>query len=60
MKIRIWASEEVRVQRGFSFQGGVDDAESECGLDHETFDFVLENNEVVEPDALLKNVVESL
>ena len=60
MKIRVWASEEVRVQRGFSFQGGVDDAESECGLDHETFDFVLENNGVVEPDVLLKNVVESL
>ena len=61
MKIRIWASEEVRVKRGFSFQGGVDDAESECGLDdHENFDFIVENNGTVEPYELLKNVVNSI
>jgi len=32
--IRIVASDSVRSQRGFNFTVGVDDVESECGLDH--------------------------
>ncbi|XP_056300501.1 phosphomevalonate kinase [Pseudoliparis swirei] len=31
--VRVQSSEETRTQRGWSFSAGVDDAESECGLD---------------------------
>ncbi|XP_069032635.1 phosphomevalonate kinase-like isoform X2 [Embiotoca jacksoni] len=31
--IRVQSSEKTRTQRGWSFTAGVDDAESECGLD---------------------------
>ena len=33
IKVRISASEAARASRGFAFSAGVDDAESECGLD---------------------------
>ena len=33
VKVRILASEAARASRGFAFSAGVDDAESECGLD---------------------------
>ena len=36
VKVRIVASEEARASRGFAFSAGVDDAESECGLDDVT------------------------
>lgn len=42
--VRIAASEDVRKSRGWMFTAGVDDAESECGLDDETFDFVIHND----------------
>lgn len=42
--VRISASEEVRKSRGWIFTPGVDDAESECGLDDEEFDFVIQND----------------
>ncbi|XP_078350525.1 phosphomevalonate kinase-like [Oculina patagonica] len=42
--VRISASEEVRKSRGWIFTPGVDDAESECGLDDEEFDFVVQND----------------
>ena len=32
--VRISASDEVRIKRGFFHTVGVDDAESECGLDY--------------------------
>ncbi|CAL2045008.1 unnamed protein product [Caenorhabditis brenneri] len=43
LTVRIETSEENRAQRGFEFVEGVDDAESECGLDGYNFDFVLKN-----------------
>ena len=45
-RVRVQASEEVRNQRGFEFKEGVDNAESECGLDdlEGGFDFVLNND----------------
>ena len=43
--VRIDASEDVRKSRGWIFTPGVDDAESECGLDNEKFDFIIHNNE---------------
>ncbi|KAG5215357.1 hypothetical protein R6Z07F_000945 [Ovis aries] len=43
--VRVVATEESRQQRGWVFTPGVDDAESECGLDNfGTFDWVIENH----------------
>ena len=42
--IRVVATDEVRQSRGWIFTKGVDDAESECGLDDESFDIIIENN----------------
>uniref|UniRef100_A0ABI7YYI8 Phosphomevalonate kinase n=2 Tax=Felis catus TaxID=9685 RepID=A0ABI7YYI8_FELCA len=43
--VRVVASEQSRRQRGWVFTPGVDDAESECGLDDlEGFDWVVENH----------------
>ena len=44
VSIRIHASEETRWGRGWTFQSGVDDADSECGLDDYTCDVSIENN----------------
>ncbi|XP_047216496.1 phosphomevalonate kinase [Girardinichthys multiradiatus] len=42
--VRVQCSEETRVQRGWSFTPGVDDAESECGLDSGVeFDWIITN-----------------
>lgn len=42
--VRVEASEETRRQRGWSFTTGVDDAESECGLDAGVqFDWIVQN-----------------
>lgn len=42
--VRINASEEVRKSRGWIFTAGVDDAESECGLDDEDYDVIIQND----------------
>eukprot|EP00056_Hartaetosiga_gracilis_P011856 m.183299 g.183299 ORF g.183299 m.183299 type:complete len:230 (+) comp13592_c0_seq21:81-770(+) len=42
--LRVSSTESVREQRGWRFTSGVDDAESECGLDDTEFDHVVENN----------------
>jgi phosphomevalonate kinase len=42
--VRIVASEKIRTERGFAFSSGIDDAESECGLDHITdWDVIIKN-----------------
>uniref|UniRef100_A0A3Q3WPE2 Phosphomevalonate kinase n=1 Tax=Mola mola TaxID=94237 RepID=A0A3Q3WPE2_MOLML len=42
--VRVRSSENTRRQRGWSFTAGVDDAESECGLDSGVdFDWILTN-----------------
>ncbi|XP_072249510.1 phosphomevalonate kinase-like [Leuresthes tenuis] len=42
--VRVQSSEETRAQRGWSFTKGVDDAESECGLDSGVeFDWIITN-----------------
>ena len=44
--IRISASDEVRSQRGYVFTPGIDDVESECGLDSWTdWTYKIENND---------------
>ncbi|KAK1329140.1 LOW QUALITY PROTEIN: hypothetical protein QTO34_011319 [Cnephaeus nilssonii] len=43
--VRVVASEQSRQQRGWVFTPGVDDGESECGLDNfGDFDWVIEND----------------
>ena len=42
--VRVVASEAVRVGRGWVFMTGVDDAESECGLDDYSCDVIITNN----------------
>lgn len=59
-KVRIFASEETRKSRGFEFQPGIDDAESECGLDQENCDFEIENNGNVDPEKLLEDLMKCL
>ena len=42
--VRIVASEKIRTERGFAFSSGIDNAESECGLDHITdWDVIIMN-----------------
>lgn len=41
--VRVQASEETRGDRGWRFTAGIDDAESECGLDGEEFDWIITN-----------------
>lgn len=44
--IRITADDETRIKRGFHFQDGVDNAQSECDLDDfKEWDLVIENSE---------------
>ncbi|XP_074650852.1 phosphomevalonate kinase-like [Tubulanus polymorphus] len=43
--VRVVASEEVRKTRGWGFVKGIDDAESECGLDSGvSWDFIISND----------------
>ncbi|ESO87613.1 hypothetical protein LOTGIDRAFT_179274 [Lottia gigantea] len=43
--VRVEADEKVRQDRGFIFTTGVDDAESECGLDEGiNWDYIINNN----------------
>ncbi|XP_068616412.1 phosphomevalonate kinase [Brachionichthys hirsutus] len=43
--VRVQSSEETRKQRGWSFTTGVDDVESECGLDSGVeFDWIITND----------------
>lgn len=45
VKVRIKAPDAIRASRGWVFTRGVDDAESECGLDDfDEWDLVIENN----------------
>jgi phosphomevalonate kinase len=43
--IRINASQETRIKRGWIFTEGIDDKDTECGLDsYQNWDFVLQND----------------
>ncbi|KAI1280387.1 Phosphomevalonate kinase [Halotydeus destructor] len=45
IRIRIVADEDVRKARGYVFTPGIDDKQTECGLDEYTkWDYVIENN----------------
>ena len=60
VKIRVKASEEIRKCRGFIFQAGVDDAESECGLDNVFCEHEFENDGSIVPEVLLKPILNLL
>ncbi|XP_029927849.1 phosphomevalonate kinase [Myripristis murdjan] len=43
--VRVQTSDQTRTQRGWSFTAGIDDAESECGLDSGVdFDWIITND----------------
>ena len=44
--VRICCDEETRKSRGFKFQQGIDDCETECGLDDFKHDFELQNGKL--------------
>jgi len=53
--IRVVASDATRQRRGWKFTAGVDDAESECGLDHVVdWDWVLINDDDHDDDDSLR------
>ncbi|XP_015915853.1 phosphomevalonate kinase isoform X2 [Parasteatoda tepidariorum] len=55
--IRIAASDFVRQQRGWKFSEGVDDCESECGLDdYNSWDFFLSNDDETQLRKGLENI----
>uniref|UniRef100_A0A182LX45 Phosphomevalonate kinase n=1 Tax=Anopheles culicifacies TaxID=139723 RepID=A0A182LX45_9DIPT len=60
--VRIAASEAVRTERGWQFQSGIDDVQSECDLDnYESWDLVLTNensNDVLELLAALERLIQ--
>ena len=61
MRMRITASEVTRKKRGFEFQSGVDDAESECGLDDvDQVDHIIENNGDESPEKLLDDLIHNI
>ena len=44
--VRVEASQDTRRARGWAFASGVDDAESECGLDaYEPWDIIINNDD---------------
>nr|CAD7597752.1 unnamed protein product [Timema genevievae] len=60
--MRMTASDDIRTQRGWVFTPGVDDVESECGLDDVTdWDWLIYNNgDQEEYEAALKPVLDWL
>ena len=45
LAVRVIAKEETRKERGWKFVDGIDNAESECGLDSfDRWDYLLHNN----------------
>lgn len=60
LKVRVSASDETRMQRGWNWQEGVDDAPSECGLDKLENDIVIQNEGEEEADTLLQPLIDNL
>ena len=52
--MRIEAAESERVKRGFVFTAGIDDGQTECGLDHVKHDFIFKNNSKLEMEHCLQ------
>ena len=58
ISVRVEASEKTRTERGWNFTQGVDDSESECGLDDVAFDVVLRNDGNNDFENNIKSLVE--
>lgn len=63
--IRINADEEVRKARGWIFEKGVDDVESECNLDvldldDKQWDLMIENDGTQDVETIVDKIVELL
>lgn len=57
--IRINASDEVRCSRGWIFENGIDNVQSECDLDDfNEWDLLLNNNHNTDIDSFLTKIVE--
>lgn len=54
LTVKVEASQEVRRGRGWVFQHNVDDAPSECGLDHYECDVTISNNSPNERDLTIQ------
>ena len=44
LTVRIFCTDQIRANRGFIFQPGIDDAETECGLDSFNHQVQLDNS----------------
>lgn len=56
--IRINTDEEVRKSRGWVFQSGVDDVQSECDLDDFTpWDLIIDNDGNQDPEAIVDQIL---
>lgn len=58
--LRLTCPDPVRIQRGFVYTAGIDDIESECGLDnYNKWDLVLENNNALNFDHLIDIIIQT-
>nr|XP_024218718.1 phosphomevalonate kinase isoform X1 [Halyomorpha halys] len=56
---RIVCDDSIRKQRGWVFAKGIDDEETECGLDDfDDWDKIIQNNTVDEADAFINQTIE--
>lgn len=56
--VRINTSEDVRRNRGWVFESGVDDVQSECDLDDVTqWDLVIENDGTHDADVIIEKIL---
>lgn len=56
--IRINATEMTRQSRGWKFESGVDDVQSECDLDDfEAWDLVIENDGSLDADEIIQKIL---
>lgn len=57
--IRINVNDDVRRKRGWSFEDGVDNVQSECDLDDfNEWDLILKNDDSADVDLLLSKIVQ--
>jgi len=55
--VRITATEEARQKRGWSWTEGIDDMETECGLDNIAHDLIVDNSSAGDSEQLLEPIL---
>lgn len=59
--IRIKCDDKIREERGWKFQSGVDDIQSECDLDEwSDWDLLIENNSIISTEEILNKIIENI